>query len=83
MNHLKIDTELLISAIESKNCIWDIACDEYKNRDIKNAAFLEVAAVVVHEFDRLSEKEKHETVLLIQKRWKTARDAYVRDRAKL
>ncbi|CAH2000318.1 unnamed protein product [Acanthoscelides obtectus] len=61
MNHLKIDTELLISAIESKNCIWDIACDEYKNRDIKNAAFLEVAAVVVHEFDRLSEKEKHET----------------------
>ncbi|CAH1957504.1 unnamed protein product [Acanthoscelides obtectus] len=52
MNHSKIDTELSISAIESKNCIWNIACDEYKNRDIKNAAFLEVAAVVVHKFDR-------------------------------
>ncbi|CAH2015608.1 unnamed protein product, partial [Acanthoscelides obtectus] len=51
--------------------------------DIKNAALFHVAAVVVHECDRLSEKEKHETVLLIQKRWKTARDAYVRDRAKL
>ncbi|CAH2003145.1 unnamed protein product [Acanthoscelides obtectus] len=65
MNHLKFDTEPLISAIESKNCICDIACDEYKDRDIKNAALFHVAAVVVHEFDRLSEKEKHETDTVI------------------
>nr|CAH7753036.1 unnamed protein product [Callosobruchus chinensis] len=82
-NNYKIDTELLICTIQNKRCIWDASSEEYKNRDSKNNAFKEVAAVVVHDFDMLTEKEQNEAVLLVQKRWKTSRDAYVRDRAKL
>nr|CAH7761461.1 unnamed protein product [Callosobruchus chinensis] len=82
-NNYKIDTELLICTIQNKRCIWDASSEEYKNRDSKNNAFKEVAAVVVHDFDMLTEKELNEAVLLLQKRWKTSRDAYVRDRAKL
>nr|CAI5850362.1 unnamed protein product [Callosobruchus analis] len=83
-NNYKIDTELLICTIQNKRCIWDASSEEYKNRDSKNNAFKEVAAVVVHDFDMLTEKSRMKLViLLVQKRWKTSRDAYVRDRAKL
>ncbi|KAF5270521.1 hypothetical protein FQR65_LT17839 [Abscondita terminalis] len=82
-NSYKIDYELLICTIQNKRCIWDTLCEEYKNRDIKNNAFKDVAAVVVQDFDRLTEKEKNEAIMLVQKRWKTSRDAYVRDQAKL
>ncbi|CAH0548736.1 unnamed protein product [Brassicogethes aeneus] len=79
----KIDTETLICTIEKNRCIWDVSCEEYKNREIKNKAYRDVAAVVIKNFLGLSESEKSEAVQLIQKRWKTARDAYVRDRTKL
>lgn len=59
-NYYKIDTELLICTIQNKRCIWDTSCEEYKTRDIKNNAFKDVAAVVVQDFDGLTEKEQNE-----------------------
>lgn len=60
MNKYKVDTELLICAIEEKKCIWDVSSEEYKNRDMKSKAFIDVAAVVVQNFEDLNEKEKEE-----------------------
>nr|CAH7737748.1 unnamed protein product [Callosobruchus chinensis] len=58
MNTIKVDTELLICAIEEKNCIWDISSEDYKNRDMKSKASMDVAAVVVENFEELNEKEE-------------------------
>nr|CAH7768307.1 unnamed protein product [Callosobruchus chinensis] len=60
MNKIKVDTELLICAIEEKKCIWDVSSEDYKNRDMKSKAFMDVAAVVVQNFEELNEKEKEE-----------------------
>ncbi|XP_074040033.1 uncharacterized protein [Leptinotarsa decemlineata] len=82
-NELRIDTEILISLIEEKRCIWDSSNEHYKDRDMKNKAFAAVAAVVVLNYDNMTEAKQREAVQVVQKRWRTARDAYRRDRNKV
>nr|CAH7763792.1 unnamed protein product [Callosobruchus chinensis] len=60
MNKIKLDTELLICAIEEKKNIWDVSSEDYKNKDMKSKAFMDVAAAVVQNFEEVNEKEKEE-----------------------
>nr|CAH7739139.1 unnamed protein product [Callosobruchus chinensis] len=60
MNKIKVDTELLICAIEDKKCIWDVSSEDYKNRDMESKAFMDVTAVVVQNFEEVNEKEREE-----------------------
>ncbi|XP_074028507.1 uncharacterized protein [Leptinotarsa decemlineata] len=50
---------------------------------MKNNAFAAVAAVVVPNYDNMTEAKQREAVQVVQKRWRTARDAYRRDRNKV
>lgn len=54
----RFDTELLISAIEQKPCIWDTSCEDYKNRDIKNKAWEDIAQLLLQD---VSDGEQQET----------------------
>ncbi|KAK4881016.1 hypothetical protein RN001_004335 [Aquatica leii] len=79
----EVDTELLIGAVQKERCIWDSSDERYKNRDQKSAAYERIAAMLITDFNNLPEGKKRDAVNLVQRRWKTARDAYVRDKAKL
>ncbi|CAG9771473.1 unnamed protein product [Ceutorhynchus assimilis] len=57
--------------------------EEYKNRDTKNKAWEEVAQILLHDFEDLDEAKQQEAIKLIQQRWKSARDAYRRDKSKV
>nr|CAH7735901.1 unnamed protein product [Callosobruchus chinensis] len=58
VNKIKVDTKLLICAIEEKKCIWDVSSEDYKNRYMESKAFMDVAAVVVQNFEKLNAKEE-------------------------
>lgn len=44
-----------------------MSSEEYKNRDMKSKAFIDVAAVVVQNFEDLNEKEKEEAGRKLEK----------------
>ncbi|CAG9763646.1 unnamed protein product [Ceutorhynchus assimilis] len=79
---MDIDTELLISAVEEKNNIWDVSDENYKNRDAREKSWEDIAAAIIPNFVGLDNKEKKTAVAKLQKRWKTVRDAFTRCRAK-
>lgn len=54
----RFDTELLISTVEQKPCIWDTSSENYKNRDLKNNAWEEVAEIVIQNFVKLDEAKQ-------------------------
>lgn len=56
----RFDTELLITAIEQKPCIWDTSSEDYKNRDAKIKAWDEVAEILLHDFVNLDETKQQE-----------------------
>ena len=42
-SRFRIDTELLISAVQEQQCIWDSSSEDYKNRDMKQNAYICIA----------------------------------------
>lgn len=60
MNHSRIDTQTLINCVRDRTCIWDSSDENYKYREMRSKAFDEVAAIVVPNFEKLSEARKKE-----------------------
>lgn len=41
----QFDTELFIDEVEKRRCIWDMECEEYKNRALKKSAWQEIVEI--------------------------------------
>ncbi|XP_077287929.1 uncharacterized protein LOC143912519 [Arctopsyche grandis] len=73
---MSIVTERVIAEVSKRACLWDVTTDAYKNRDTRQASWLEIAAELFPNFSSLSAGDKRLTVYKIQRRWKNARDCY-------
>lgn len=58
MNLNSIDVELLISLVENRPIIWDNTIENYRERNIRAAAWREVAVSLNDEFDHMDEVDR-------------------------
>ncbi|XP_047505956.1 uncharacterized protein LOC125050273 [Pieris napi] len=70
----RFDVELFIDEVEKRPAIWDIQCDDYSNKIIKNRAWQELVEIFGDCEDTLEKKNILSTQL--QKKWKNIRDCY-------
>lgn len=52
----RFDTELFIDEVEKRPAIWDIQCDDYSNKIIKNRAWQELVEIFGECEDTLEKK---------------------------
>ncbi|XP_046393794.1 uncharacterized protein LOC124161477 [Ischnura elegans] len=77
-----VDTELLIGEVEKRPNLRDVSHDKYKDRDLRLKAWEEITQRFYPRLQDMEQNEKKKTVDRVQKRWKTARDAYFKSRNK-
>ncbi|XP_049790226.1 uncharacterized protein LOC126195645 [Schistocerca nitens] len=70
------DTDMLIAEVEGRPHIWDPSHGDYKNREMRLKAWLDVCANIILGFEGLNEADQKKCFDKVQTRWKTARDAY-------
>lgn len=58
MSKTNIDLELLITLIESEPIIWDKTLENYKDTNLRTAAWREVCTVLREDFQEMEEKER-------------------------
>ena len=55
----EISTEVLISLIQEKECLWDVSSNTYKNKNLKMEAWKYICEQIFDEaFEDLSDDEK-------------------------
>ncbi|XP_046403927.1 uncharacterized protein LOC124169381 [Ischnura elegans] len=74
------DTEVLICEVQASRHLWDPSIEEYKNRELRMKTWQKISRKIVPDFESLNEADKTKCVNKVQKRWKTARDAYFKGR---
>uniref|UniRef100_A0A0P4W354 MADF domain-containing protein n=1 Tax=Scylla olivacea TaxID=85551 RepID=A0A0P4W354_SCYOL len=77
------NTEELISEVGKRPVLWDPTTEEYKNRNKKADAWIEVCRSIYLDYEEKSAEEKKQIGKELQIRWKRIRDAYVRNSRKL
>ncbi|XP_076045702.1 uncharacterized protein LOC143027943 [Oratosquilla oratoria] len=75
------DTEKFISEVESRPALWDLNDDEYSSRDLKRKNWDELVTIFLKK--EVSPAEKNEFGKLLQRKWKSLRDCYSRERQRL
>lgn len=55
---MNIDTENVISEVRLNPPLWDLSCNEYKERDAKIKAWQEVCQAVVQNYNDMPDNEK-------------------------
>lgn len=50
----------LIETVESKKCLWDKRCNEYKDRNLKDREWKEVCRLLEPKFDVMENDEQKE-----------------------
>lgn len=76
------DVDVFISEIENRPAIWDMRSDLYSNRTEKTKAWEEVCLKLIAEFTKKNTKEKNNAAAQLQRKWKSLRDSYNRERNK-
>ncbi|XP_076054585.1 uncharacterized protein LOC143033254 [Oratosquilla oratoria] len=77
------NTEEFISEVEKRPALWDPSKEEYKNKNKKEEAWSEVCRSTYQNYEEKTEEEKKQIVKELQTRWKSIRDAYIRNFKKL
>lgn len=54
------DTEVLISEIERRPCIWDPSTEDYKNKIQKTEAWVEVYTSLYPDYEEKTREEKQQ-----------------------
>ncbi|KAM4048889.1 uncharacterized protein ACNLHF_017963 [Anomaloglossus baeobatrachus] len=77
----RVDTEKLISAVETHPPLWDTRVDGYHDRLTVDRHWLQVAEEVYpnNAWDRCSPSKRAKYVDLVKRRWRSARDQYRRE----
>lgn len=58
MSQTNIDPELLITLIEIRPILWDKTLENYKDNNMRTAAWREVCIALKEDFQELEEKER-------------------------
>ncbi|XP_041982024.1 uncharacterized protein LOC121735307 [Aricia agestis] len=75
-----IHTEAVITEVRQRPVLWDPSHVLNKDRDTRMASWQEVYEALYPDFNELEDAKKKEIGKMIQQRWKTARDAYIRSK---
>ena len=57
----QLNYELFIDLIEERVCIWDLFNDDYKDKQKREKAWIEIGEEVIENFRNQSEREKNNT----------------------
>lgn len=60
MTSYSLDVELFIGEVQKYPELWDINCEEYRHRNRKSRAWVEVAKIFIDDYDDLSVREKND-----------------------
>jgi hypothetical protein len=55
---MPFDVDIFISEISLRRPLWDIALKDYNNRDVKSKLWVEVAGIVIDNWDQLPKRRK-------------------------
>ncbi|PNF13628.1 hypothetical protein B7P43_G17392 [Cryptotermes secundus] len=78
-----IDTEVLISEVQSRPMLWNPGKEDYKNRDLRNKAWEEICSNIIPTFDEADDNLKKKLVEKVRSRWKSSRDSYMKAKGKV
>ncbi|XP_069702672.1 uncharacterized protein [Periplaneta americana] len=78
MEKLYIDSELLISEVEKRVCLYDINSGEYHDRNLKTRAWEEVSSIVVPKWKSMEYAERSNVAKIVQTRWRSIRDSFMK-----
>ncbi|CAG4964060.1 unnamed protein product [Colias eurytheme] len=78
---MDLDIDRFIFEIENHPAIWNTKCDEYSDRAQKVKQWEEVTNMFTD--NNASVEEKKKNGILLQKRWRTLRDAFVKEQREL
>ncbi|XP_055907237.1 uncharacterized protein LOC129942365 [Eupeodes corollae] len=73
------NTERFINEVSTRSCIWNKHCPEYKVKSKRKKAWEEICEVFFDNYNTKSTDRKEHLCLLLQKKWKSLRDNYVRE----
>lgn len=59
MTEVEIDTELLIEEVRIHPELWDVSCEDYKNKNKKTAAWIQVCSTLIADFETKEEAIKN------------------------
>uniref|UniRef100_A0A8C5Q3T1 Uncharacterized protein n=1 Tax=Leptobrachium leishanense TaxID=445787 RepID=A0A8C5Q3T1_9ANUR len=74
-----LDVELLISAVEQYPALWDTADNDYKEKNKKSYAWIQVSKRLFEDFETHSEEQQKLIIQDVMSKWRTVRDNYVRN----
>ncbi|KAG6449327.1 hypothetical protein O3G_MSEX005997 [Manduca sexta] len=77
-----MSTERFIEAIKNNPAIWDPTSRDYGNRLQKTKSWERICAKVMPSYSNMNASEKSKSVLKLQRRWKSLRSCYCRERKK-
>ncbi|XP_033609089.1 uncharacterized protein LOC111868852 isoform X2 [Cryptotermes secundus] len=77
-----IDTEVLISEVQSTPMLWNPGKEDYKNRGLRNKAWEEICSSIIPIFDEADDNLKKKLVEKVRSRWKSSRDSYMKAKGK-
>ncbi|KAK4324225.1 hypothetical protein Pmani_005065 [Petrolisthes manimaculis] len=77
------NTEELIAEVGKRPAVWDPSNEDYKNKTKKAEAWLEVCRLIELDYEEKPIEEKTRMGKELQIRWKSIRDAYIRNSRKL
>ncbi|VDN05797.1 unnamed protein product [Thelazia callipaeda] len=75
----EVKSEAIIGAVEQLPCIWDSACEDYRDRSKRKQSWSAVCRMLISDFDSKERTERQFIEKEIQNKWKNIRDCYVRD----
>uniref|UniRef100_A0A2S2P7V0 MADF domain-containing protein n=1 Tax=Schizaphis graminum TaxID=13262 RepID=A0A2S2P7V0_SCHGA len=73
-----METEQLISEVEKRPVLWDTSDIDYKDRNKKNEAWLQVTSALYENFSNNTQTEKKVIVQEVISKWRSVRDNYTR-----
>ncbi|KAK4877678.1 hypothetical protein RN001_010184 [Aquatica leii] len=74
----KIDIELFIGAVQEHPAIWNVALEEYHDRNKKRNAWITIARQFQEGFDEMEDKEKKFICNTSTKKWKNIKDNFMK-----
>ncbi|KAG8324434.1 hypothetical protein J6590_092352 [Homalodisca vitripennis] len=77
------DTELFINEVSIRPPLWDLKLKDYSNRDLKSKLWIEVARIVLSNWEQMTNEEKNKEVKELQKKWRSLRDCFAREKKNL
>uniref|UniRef100_A0A158Q924 MADF domain-containing protein n=1 Tax=Elaeophora elaphi TaxID=1147741 RepID=A0A158Q924_9BILA len=75
----EVRSEAIIWAVEQLPCLWNLACEDYRDRSKRRQGWSTVSRMLIHDFEKKNLTERQRIEKEIQSKWKNIRDCYVRD----